>query len=346
MPMATVTIALGEQVDDRRLVAEVIAGFGLGHVSDVRRLTDGLMNRNWRVATSAGVVAVKQILDIDAERARRQHRAVAELAASGFPVPAPLHTPAGETVLDHGDGLFAVLPWVTGAHCHPVGLGLADCAALGTLLASLHAGLARVMPVTPSTVTMPVPEPAKAKDRVDRYLGLIDEGVSLDDFDRHARARLVERRDLLEQFAYLRPAEVPVGPVGWTHGDFHELNLLWNRGRVAAVLDWDRLGPRPLAAEVVRSGTLMFGHGDHRGLDLERVAAFAAGYRAEVWIDDEQLADAARRLWWERLCDFWQLKWHYERGDRSCDHLFVSASALVAWWTDHLDLVTRAFTRG
>ncbi len=47
------------------------------------------------------------------------------------------------------------------------------------------------------------------------------------------------------------------------HGDFHDLNLLWSAARpsrITAVLDWDRLRLGPLAAEVVRTATLVFGY--------------------------------------------------------------------------------------
>lgn len=66
---------------------------------------------------------------------------------------------------------------------------------------------------------------------------------------------------------------------------FHDLNLLWSTGqpsRVSAVLDWDRLRVGPLAAEVVRTASLISGYDqtpELRALDLERVAAFTAGYR-------------------------------------------------------------------
>ena len=46
------------------------------------------------------------------------------------------------------------------------------------------------------------------------------------------------------------PLAVWSGQAGWTHGDFHDLQVLWDDGRVSAVLDWDRLGVRRLAAEV------------------------------------------------------------------------------------------------
>lgn len=43
------------------------------------------------------------------------------------------------------------------------------------------------------------------------------------------------------------------------------------------------------------------------------------------------------------MCDYWQLEFHYDRGDHSCDHLFLSASRFLDWWIEHLDEVQNAF---
>ena len=138
---------------------------------------------------------------------------------------------------------------------------------------------------------------------------------------------------------------MPAAPCGYTHGDFQHLNILWAKGRISAVLDWDRLDVRPLGLELARSATLLFGCGDERGLDLTRVAAFSSGYRHLRPVSDADLADAVHRLWWERISnDLWQLRLHYEEAATSCDHLFFSASKLLTWWTANRDAVTAAFT--
>ncbi|MFC9261301.1 hypothetical protein ACFT25_15970 [Streptomyces hydrogenans] len=78
--------------------------------------------------------------------------------------------------------------------------------------------------------------------------------------------------------------------------------------------------------------------------DLERLVAFVAGYRSVIPLETSALLDAARRLWWKRMTDFWQLEFHYDRGDHSCDELFIADEALLHWWTERLDAVEQAFT--
>ncbi len=342
---------------DYALITAVLQGFGLSEPTEARSVADGLMNRNWQVCTREGVWALKQVLDVHADQARRQHRVTRALAGLGLPVPPPQTTPDGDTLVDvERIGVFAVLPWAEGVHRDGRDLALGECRHLGGLLARIHSGLGRdglagVLTRAPESQVVAVTEAAKAKAKIDHYLGLVNDRAELDEFDHVVRQRLTERQDLLEHLAYLRPDDTrPVAPMGWVHGDFHDLNLLWSAARpsrITAVLDWDRLRLGPLAAEVVRTATLVFGYDltpELRALDLERVAVFTAGYREVTPLADASLADAVHRLWWERVCDFWQLKWHYDKADPSCDHLFVSASALLAWWSEHRDSVSSAFT--
>ncbi len=163
-----------------------------------------------------------------------------------------------------------------------------------------------------------------------------------------AERRLLQRRGLLVELVGLRPPEAEALLVGYIHGDFNALNLLYadqdRSGEPVAILDWDRLGVRPYTTELVRAATLLFGYDDERGLDLERVRVFVAAYRqAFPWLTASEIRSAVHRLWWERLCDFWMLGWRYQRGDRSCEHLFPGAAALVEWWTGRRERVLDAF---
>lgn len=330
---------------DGRL-GDVLRRFGLGTVLAAQEVAEGLMNRNWAVRAGNGErVFVKQVLDVDRAQAARQHAATRAMAAWGVPVAAPLAMPDGGTLLEMGGGLYAVYPWIHGEHVRGTAMTLTQAAELGSTLARVHQGLAAVMDPAEKAMRMPVADPARTMAAMDRYAAIIDEKAARDDFDEYAAGQLAGRRALLEAVRHEMPDEGAWWePAGWAHGDFHDLNVLWRGPTVAAVVDFDRMAPRPYAFELVRSATLTFCYGDERGLAVDLVAAFSAGYRAVVALPDEQVEFAAARLWWERVCDFWQLKRHYIAGDGSCDHLFKSASALLWWWTGHRDQVARSLT--
>ena len=183
-------------------------------------------------------------------------------------------------------------------------------------------------------------DPAVTFAVIDDLLARVRRHRPADSFDELARHRLLERRALLEQHVGRRPPHG--GPVGWVHGDFHPFNLLYRGDAPAAIVDWDRLGLKPRAEEAVRAAAIFFVR-PAGTLDLPKVRAYARAYRRTAGATPSELAAAVHRVWWERLNDFWMLRWHYERGDTRADPQFPAASALVVWWTREYDAVCDAF---
>ncbi|MEU0407867.1 phosphotransferase [Streptomyces griseorubiginosus] len=324
----------------------------------------GLLNRGYRLCTTRGRYFLKHHFDPETaapEAIARQHRATQRLADLGVPVAPPLPAQDGRTVVVIGGHAYALHPWVDGRHRHGAQLTTAQCARLGALLGVVHASLERVMPVgrttpphqaaRPHQATPPhqAPSPAHAAGAADPAVtfAVIDDLLArvrrhrpADSFDELARHRLLERRALLEQHVGRRPPHG--GPVGWVHGDFHPFNLLYRGDAPAAIVDWDRLGLKPRAEEAVRAAAIFFVR-PAGTLDLPKVRAYARAYRRTAGATPSELAAAVHRVWWERLNDFWMLRWHYERGDTRADPQFPAASALVVWWTREYDAVCDAF---
>jgi aminoglycoside phosphotransferase (APT) family kinase protein len=127
------------------------------------------------------------------------------------------------------------------------------------------------------------------------------------------------------------------------HGDFHPLNLLYRGVEPVAIVDWDRLGVQPRAEEAVRAAAIFFVQPAGE-LELTKVGAYARAYRSAAGADAAELAAAVHRVWWERLNDFWILRWRYQLHDRRADPQFPAASALAVWWTQRYEAVCEAFT--
>lgn len=305
------------------------------------------MNVNWQLDTVVGSFALKRVMDVPLDRLRRNLAVLPALGAEGIPVPTPVTTASGDAIAEVGGEAYCLFPWAVGEHMRGIDLPLPRVSALGAHLARLHRALGAVadsgqLPPVPERGRADVTAPEQAVQKADRHTAAVLARSAGDAFDAVAKVALERRRALLAERSHLRPqSAVPVGPHGWTHGDFQYRNLLWADGELAAVLDWDRLGVRPYAEEVVRTAQVQFGV--EGVFDLERVSAFVAGYRSVIPLESADLADAARRLWWKRMTDFWQLEFHYDRGDCSFDELFIADEALLHWWTERLDVVERAF---
>ncbi|BCJ73488.1 hypothetical protein CS0771_30320 [Catellatospora sp. IY07-71] len=329
------------QDEDRQRLAQVCAAFGLGDVHAVRHLPIGAMNRNWRVDTTTGVYAVKELQDRNAGDVGARHRTMKLLIGHGVPVPEPLERAGGdpECVLD--GARFTVSAWAPGQHLTGTAMSLDQAAAYGELLGGIHVALSAV-PLHGGAPPDHVPDATLSLTALDVMLDLVTRRPDRDEIDELALSDLARRRELLTAPTPPVPAGAEPGPRGWVHGDFHHNNVLWEQGRVSAVLDWDRVGVRSLAAELIRACLLTFG-GDG-GIDLPRTAAFADGYRRRRPLTVGQLADAEHRAWWSWLTGSWPLDRRYQHGDTTCDRFYVRNAATFRWWTDNRTEVVAALT--
>ncbi|MFC5831319.1 phosphotransferase enzyme family protein [Nonomuraea insulae] len=323
-------------------IERLVHAYGLGDLERVTPLLMGSMNRSWRADTTTGSYAVKQFLDVDVERALRQHTIAKALADKGFPVPRPVELPDGEPHLMLEGHPYSVVEWADGEHPDCTELSLDECRSIGTLLGELQLALAELLPETPRYGSTPSRDPALAFGQIERYLAQIDALEEPDAFDHDVRDGLHERRDLLRRWLPGRPVEAERGPYGWSHGDFHQNNFLWANGSVSAVIDWDRLRISLLGLELVRSASFMFGAHTSHAPDLRRVSAYATGYRDVIDVTDQDIADAADHRWWHNLTGLWPLDARYERGDTSCDRFFQPSHHLLVWWCDHRAEFTQA----
>jgi Ser/Thr protein kinase RdoA (MazF antagonist) len=318
--------------------------YGAARTVGARPVAEGLLNQSYAVDTDLGRLFLKQYLDQRPRQIRAQHAATAALAAAGLPVAAPLTDLRGRTVNRYRSRVFGVYPWIEGVHRPGLTLAEGECRDLGALLARLHRGLARLLGPADQPLFLPCVTADEALATSDRLLALLRGRPQREDIDELAEFRLYERRGLLRAFAGQQPRADAVLSVGYVHGDFHGLNVLYAPGgRVRAVVDWDRLGVHPYAEELVRSALIFFLDQADGRLDLDRVREYVRGYLGVLPDLAGQVPVAVHRLWWERLTDFWMLSWRYERHDSRPDTLFPGASALVVWWTHHYDKVLAAF---
>ncbi|MFD7412082.1 phosphotransferase enzyme family protein [Kitasatospora purpeofusca] len=328
-------------------LAEVLRRYRVGRLLTAEPVAEGLLNRGYRVTTEAGGYFLKCYVDAATagrEAVAAHHRAMAALAALGLPVEPPLALAERTgTIAPFGGRLFALFPWVDGGHRHGTELSPPQCAELGALLGRLHGALDEVCaPVAqPSGYRSadPLDSSALAHDLRERAREHHPHG----ELDALVERRLDERLELLAEHAHRRPAPGAAPPTGWTHGDFHGLNLLHRDGRIAAVLDWDKLGRQPRAEEAVRAATLVLNDRVTGVLDLVRVRHWSQAYRATGAATAEHLAAATHRVWWERLNDFWMLQWRYQRGDHRADPLYPASAGQLAWWCQEYEQVLDAF---
>lgn len=306
---------------------------------ELSALTAEPENRNWRVVTPGGRFLLTRLVSATRRQALFRIQVTAALAAAGLPVPAPIPTRDGRPLVETAHGRYALYSWIDGRHREGVDLGIGECLELGRVLGRLHSELDRLTPPVQQSLLVPATRACDAIAVADRLLA-----VRSDDGEGHgepAGRRLAGRRELLLELADHEPPAVETVTAGYVHGGLHSGNLLYGRftGGVVAITGWSGPHIAPFAGELVGAAVALFGYGDERGLDLERVEAFVRGHAAVFRLDAGQVQSAVHRMWWERLCDVEALDPRVPGRERYGDR----AAALVEWWTAHLDRTLDVF---
>ena len=256
------------------LLRAVLARYGLfpERISDIRT---GRVNRHWRIAASGGDYVLRRYnRGRPVAAIRYEHRVLTHAAAKGWPVATPLHAGRDMTVVDHEGGRYALFPFLQG---RPAAYGsrrrLRD---KGRHLARLHGDLDECKALGQREgfgrlTDLDALVPAAAGSSFDALLRRFGR-------EHPNEAKVVARlqRQMLHECARLSYGDLPDAVV---HSDFFHDNLLFQRGQLTAVLDFDLVHLDARVADVATS--LAFDcleRPDYNAVDPSAATAFVSGY--------------------------------------------------------------------
>ncbi|MEB2311661.1 MAG: homoserine kinase [Sorangiineae bacterium] len=252
-------------LDQARLAARP---FGLD-LAAVEPLRAGSVNSNFRLTARDGSRWFARLYEEQGpEGAAAEVALVRALAERGVPTPAPLERTSGGALGAHAGRPLAIFPWVDGELLCQARVTRDACEAVGEALALVHL----------SGVAAP---------GVGRFTSAALE-ARLDRIERDAPPGLAEAaapiRAALRRYSAVRD---PALPRGLIHGDLFRDNVLWQGGRVAALIDFESAAQGPLAYDLMVT-LLAWCRGAR--LEPELMRALLRGYRAHRELDARELA--------------------------------------------------------
>ncbi len=242
--------------------ARIAKRFALGEVRALEGIAKGSVNTNYRLVTGRGTY----FLRLDETRARRdvsaETRLVDFLAVRGFPTPRPLADVRGARVVTLRRRPAAVFPFLRGTDKEAHRYRLPDLRAAGAMLARLH------------RVSRGYPEPLPNR------FGVIATRARWARIRGVARIPRSDRAEIDAALALLAREIPPVGPRGVVHGDWFADNLLFERGGIVGVLDFEAAAVDDLTFDVATGvNALCWLPRDPDRFRPSRVDAFLDGYR-------------------------------------------------------------------
>jgi homoserine kinase type II len=221
--MAVLTAITAE--DARDLVAE----YDLGALVDLAGIAAGSVNSNFRLDVGERRVFLRIYEEQGGPGAAREATMLERLARSGVPTPAPLHRRDGGLVSIVRAKPAVLFPWRAGTICCQAGVTREVAERVGTALAQVHvAGRA---------------EPCERG-----RFGFENLRARLDSVEHSGDARFLALvpglRASLTRTHASRDLSLPKGLI---HSDLFRDNVLWDGGRIAALLDFESACEGPYA---------------------------------------------------------------------------------------------------
>ncbi|KMJ59404.1 hypothetical protein AB685_00495 [Bacillus sp. LL01] len=264
-----------------------------GEIKNISPITRGYLNLKWKVSTTAGTFLIKQFNKDRLRKYDRQDllfalRQQKRLYKKGFPCP-NIYLDKDNRLLESSNGeIFMVMEFCPGKIKLPGCLTRGEMNHLGKCTGRMHAILNdRIVGTKERAEFIPPPvkhrmshwmrvkEETEAKGKMG-HIPLIDKQLSL-----------TERIDL---------DTLGMKDTGWAHRDLFLDNILFHKGGISAILDFDRLRydyPKLDVARAVLSGSLY-----NNILDVELVSSFMEGYREHRICSDTVLIEGLRLLWY------------------------------------------------
>ena len=238
----------------------------------VAPLAGGAVNEHWRLETAEAPLVLRRYHRAHAAEATPyEHAVLRYLDGNGWPVAAPLSTPAGDTAVETAGGRWALFPFLPGA---PLADSPRALQRMGALLALLHADLQEWPDAAGQRPTF-----GRVTD-LDLYLrtrgettvaGLLARLARVDapraDSLRGIRERNVVALDLLGYGAL---------PDAVVHYECLGANVLFQEDEVTGILDFDFAHRDARAADIARSLVV------ECGTDGERIQRWLGGYAAHA----------------------------------------------------------------
>lgn len=239
----------------------LLADYGLC-LAELEPLQQGSVNSNFRFSTEDGRTFFARIYEEqDPRGALAELRLVSELARVGVPVAPALARLSGELVHSVDGKPFAVYPWVPGEILCQRRITPTVAARVGHALAQLHLATPKVTRLGAGRFG-----PEQLYDRLDLVQTRGD--VALRQAAEAVRAKYAH-------YLPLRDAGVPVGVI---HGDLFRDNVLWQDGRIAALIDFESASEGPYVYDLAVT-LLAWCYSDR--LELELCDAMLSAYHGQ-----------------------------------------------------------------
>lgn len=310
-----------------RVLATITALYSL-KLALHEKVEKGFLSENHVLLDSTGQkFFLKKYRFDSAARLIEIHAAKEFFAHGGIPVIMPIPTLDGQTFFNIEGSYYALFPFIIGKQYERGLMSRKAVVSLGKMLARIH--------LIGKNTTLPINDFVKPFDtqkkiaEMNELLSIIAKRESvgrLDNFDLDARAGLIFKRKLLEEYPDM--IDAPLLPNDHLlHGDFLDLNVFFDEyDEVSYVFDFEKTGYGPRTLEIFRCMMYSLVNRPFPDRDIDNAHAFLEAYNSVYPIDRTEAAIGLRLFFSKAAHGYWVESEHYLKNNNRVD-LFLNSDS-------------------
>ena len=242
--------------------------------------------------------------DVDSAWIEREHRIIDWAGDAGIPVVHPLRSTEGSTVFEAEGGQWATFPWIHGNSVRRKRITIRQALLLG----DLHGRTQVAMRGQPDASG-----PSGMRWDTTRAVAVVESllvRLARENGPERLRIALAWQLACLESGLARSVGEFAHLPVQALHMDFHDQQVIWDKGEIVALVDWEMAGANPRVYELLRALNFSLLLRDRY------LEAYVTGFARYVRLSEAECYDGVE-LWWQtRLHDTWAITEMLTRGNR------------------------------
>lgn len=254
------------KIDENR-ARDILENYDLGEVVEVKALSLGISNSNYRLETTKGLYLLKISNDKNPDQLANEQKILLFLKKAGYPFSlTPIADIQGQTIYFHEKDYGAIYPFIEGI---PPGPSDQTCAEIGKALAKLH------LIQSDQESLRPHEEVGYGAEQIKSY---VDSSSCPEDF-----------KDIFHQVFPDELKSFIATPFKrcLIHGDLYYDNTLFSHNHLAAVLDFEQAG---MGEALLDLGISITGTCLEKGeLSFELMSSYLRGYREVRALEDHEI---------------------------------------------------------
>lgn len=322
-------------VENSGSLAEIASLYGLAKLTMVKKVESGILSHNFIVSDGNSMYFLKEHRHEEESKIHSIQEVEEFFKSGGIPIVMPMLTQKGDRLFEDNGRFYSLFPFVEGKTYRRENATETALKSAGALLGQIHLLSKDKLPDIDLEKTTSYSESGFFND-AEKIKKDLAQKSELDQFDKDVLAVIEEKENLLAENK-IDEEKLNLGQDHLIHGDYKLTNMFFDEDdNVKWLFDTEKTEIAPRMIELVKSLDLICFNDGFEERNFKKAEDYLQSYNSVYPIEIQELADAVRFLYIQKLRSLWVPKEYYN-GNTRVAKILQSEMLVVRYRAEHLE---------